>query len=527
MRDTNIKTDQAALQKDYDALDQSEAKINQYLSTLKSQLVNSKEMEYYNTIQTNMTAFNTAKKQGIVLAKENKKAESDQYLTTNASPLVPKISDAINNLLELKTSTGSQLSSDLTAQSNVSTIIILLVILSALIVPIIIAVIIARSISKPVKEIERAAHELSQGNLDIELVVEESNNELGQLGKSFKETISTLKAYIDDISVNLQEMSEGNLCIAHTQDYKGNFIELQKAILGIVLSFNDALTKIKEASEQVASGSEQVSSGSQALAQGATEQASSVEELSATIREISANVKENATNASEASMRVNHVSDELKENNQQMQEMISAMAKISDSSNEIGKIIKTIEDIAFQTNILALNAAVEAARAGEAGKGFAVVADEVRNLASKSAEAAKNTTTLIQNSMQEVDNGTKIAGATAETLLQVVEHAEEVADKVNHISEISNQQANSIGQITMGVEQISSVVQTNSATAEESAAASEELSEQAETMKGLVAKFKFREGTGNQGTEYQQKPEKEITQTKVPAQAHLADGKYE
>lgn len=527
MRDTNIKTDQAALQKDYDALDQSEAKINQYLSALKSQLVNSKEIEYYNIIQNNMTAFNAAKKQGMALAKENKKAESDEYLTTYASPLVPKISDAINNLLELKTSTGNQLSSDLSTQTNVSTVIMLIIILVALIASIIIALMIARSISKPINEIEHAAKELSQGNLDIDLEVEESNNELGKLGKSFKQTISTLKSYIDDISTNLERMSEGDLCIAHTQDYRGNFVELQKAILGIVLSFNDALTRIKEASQQVAAGSEQVSSGSQALAQGATEQASSVEELSATISEISANVKENATNAYEASMRVNQVSDELKENNRQMQEMISAMAKISDSSNEIGKIIKTIEDIAFQTNILALNAAVEAARAGEAGKGFAVVADEVRNLASKSAEAAKNTTTLIQNSMQEVENGTNIADATAKALLQVVEHASEVADKVNHISETSNQQANSIGQINTGVEQISSVVQTNSATAEESAAASEELSGQAETMKGLVAKFRLREEIGNQRAEYQQKPEKELSQSKMPEQVHLTAGKYE
>lgn len=535
MRDIDIKTDQTVLQKDFDALDQSEAKINQYLATLKSQLVNAKETEYFNTIQTNMTAFNAAKKQGMALAKENKKAESDEYLTTNASPLVPKISDAINSLLELKTSTGNQLSSDLSMQANISMIIMIAITLVALIVSIIIAILIARSISRPVVEIEQAAKELAKGNLNIELHTNESNNEIGQLNKAFTETIATLKAYITDLSMNLSKMAAGDLRIERTVEYKGNFIQIEKAMTNIVHSFNDAMVNIKQAAEQVSSGSEQVSSGAQSLAQGATEQASSVEELSATITEISSHIKENATHAADASMKVNQVSDELKESNQQMQEMISAMSKINNSSNEIGKIIKSIEDIAFQTNILALNAAVEAARAGEAGKGFAVVADEVRNLASKSAEAAKNTTVLIQNSMQEVENGTKIADTTADALLQVVEHAADVADKVNHISEISNRQANSIGQVTLGVEQISSVVQTNSATAEESAAASEELSEQAETMKALVEKFKLREETATQTTHVELKQEKEglhtnsastIVEKEIPAQIS-SNNKYE
>jgi len=254
---------------------------------------------------------------------------------------------------------------------------------------------------------------------------------------------------------------------------------------------------MSQSSEQVSSGSEQVSNGAQALAQGATEQASSIEELSATITEIASNVKLNATSAADASIKVNHVSSELDVSNQNMQDMIAAMSKISDSSSQIGKIIKAIEDIAFQTNILALNAAVEAARAGAAGKGFAVVADEVRNLASKSAEAANNTTALIENSIKEVENGTKIADQTATALKKVVLEATAVSNTVTLISQASNEQANSINQITLGVDQISSVVQTNSATAEESAAASEELSGQAQILKSLVGKFKLK----NQATQ--------------------------
>ena len=202
-------------------------------------------------------------------------------------------------------------------------------------------------------------------------------------------------------------------------------------------------------------------------------------------------MKNNAEHAADADKTVNHVSAEIEVSNQHMGEMVSAMSQINDSSSQIGKIIKTIEDIAFQTNILALNAAVEAARAGAAGKGFAVVADEVRNLASKSAQAAKNTTSLIENSLKQVEKGTIIANKTANSLLQVVESTKVVTDTVKKIFLASNQQSEAISQVTLGVDQISSVVQTNSATAEESAAASEELSRQSQTLKKLVQKFKL------------------------------------
>ena len=227
------------------------------------------------------------------------------------------------------------------------------------------------------------------------------------------------------------------------------------------------------AADQVSAGSDEVSNGAQVLAQGSTEQASAIEELSASIDTVAGQVKQNADHAVDANSQMAVVGDEMEKSNSEMKKMLDAMSDINESSTKIAKIIKAIEDIAFQTNILALNAAVEAARAGAAGKGFAVVADEVRNLAGKSAEAATNTNVLITSSVEAVQNGMKIADATAQTLVEAVNGSKEVMGLIEQISAASKEQALSIEQITQGVEQISGVVQTNSATAEESAAASE------------------------------------------------------
>ncbi len=367
---------------------------------------------------------------------------------------------------------------------------------------ILLCIYLTNSITKPAKELEVAAKKIVQGDFNI-AVTYESRDELGSLAKTFKNMTVMLDGVISDASRLLKEMADGNFNV-HTQKeeyYVGNFRGLLMSIRKLNLDLSTTLSQINHSADMVASGSGQMSNGAQALAQGATQQAASVQELAATITNISHQVKNTADNALEARDQSNTAGGKVEECNGQMQDMMTAMEEITRTSNEIGKIIKTIEDIAFQTNILALNAAVEASRAGVAGKGFAVVADEVRSLAGKSSEASKNTAELIESSIKAVARGTQIADSTAQSLLQVVDQVRTVSAKVDMIADAAEEQSGAIEQVTLGVDQISSVVQTNSATSEQSAAASQELSDQAEKLKGLVAKFILRaENVGTAGS---------------------------
>ena len=353
---------------------------------------------------------------------------------------------------------------------------------------------ILRKMLKPLEEIGDVANSMADGVLQVDIAYE-SKDEIGGLADSMRVMTKRTREVIQDLSGILSQLANGNFRVEmkNKDIYVGDFHPLIVAIEDIIEKLNSALMNIKIASEQVNRGAEQVASASQDLSQGATEQASTVEELSATMEEISNETKRTAQKAGEANEIADTMGTEVIRSNDKMQEMSEAMQDITEKSSEIEKIIKTIDDIAFQTNILALNAAVEAARAGAAGKGFAVVADEVRNLAQKSAEAAKNTTQLIEGTIQSVANGGRITEETASALQIVADNVSQVAKLVQEISIASNEQADSIAQVTTGIEQISAVVQTNSATAEESAATSEELSSQANIMNNMVSRFKLNE----------------------------------
>lgn len=354
---------------------------------------------------------------------------------------------------------------------------------------------VSKNIVKPLRQLSIAADKIANGDLDVNLDLK-TKDEIFLVSDSFKRTVIRLKTYIlyiNEISQLLNKIGEGDLNLTFEQNYDGDFKTIKDALLNTSNILNYTISEFNVAAEQVASGSDQVSSGAQSLSQGTTEQASAIQELSATINEISEQINQTAEHAHKAKQISSNANVSVTKGQQQMKDMINAMNEINKTSNEIGKIIKNIDDIAFQTNILALNAAVEAARAGAAGKGFAVVADEVRNLASKSADSAKNTATLIESALEAIEKGTSIVDETAKSLEEVVTESESSAEIIQYIADASAGQARSIADINLGFEQITAVVHTNSATAEESAAASEELSAQAQMLKNLIRKFKLKD----------------------------------
>ena len=374
----------------------------------------------------------------------------------------------------------------------------MLVIFVAIAVSMLVAFRFANEIGIPLKLCaERLSIMVNEGDLHSEVPPVRTKDEIGLLLAATAELQTNMQGIIGDIDHVMSEMANGNFVVDTENDdyYKGDFKEILTSMRDLRDNMDGTLRQIEIAAEQVDAGSDQVAAGAQELSQGATEQASSTEELAATVNEINIHVQQSGEYANEASAKTEEAGRLMQGCTDQMTEMLSAMDEISHSSEEIAKIIKTIEDIAFQTNILALNAAVEAARAGAAGKGFAVVADEVRNLAAKSAEASKNTAGLIEASVAAVGKGVKLANGTAEQLEAVAASAQVVMQMVAKIAESAKEQADSIEQVTTGLDQISAVVQTNSATAEQSAAASEELSSQAAVLKDLVDRFQLSDET--------------------------------
>ncbi len=432
----------------------------------------------------------------------NKQAEIAKQLTNN-------IEDSVKQTL--------------TKQDRTSLISIVVVIGAIVIVSVLNAILASRvvkSFTKPLDEVKEAITAFSKGKFDVP-VLYDAEDEVAEMADALRTSQSVLQTVIAEIDRTTGAMAEGDFNIKIETNFPGTLKSISDSIERVVKNLSETIDEVKNTMDRVSMNAEQVSSGSQSLAQGATEQASAVEELSATLNDISAMSHENANSAKTAKYNTDKASEQNMINKEKMHEMIQAMDNITSASQEIRKIIKTIEDIAFQTNILALNAAVEAARAGSAGKGFAVVADEVRNLASKSAEAAKNTTKLIADSIEAVERGSEIAYSAAESIESSVVLTGQAVEQITQIASAVERESEAIRQITQGIDQIATVVQTNSATSEESAAASQELSTQANMMHEVLRAFNTAQQpktidstmqssmsmrTAPQQTYYQQKP---------------------
>lgn len=345
---------------------------------------------------------------------------------------------------------------------------------------------------RPIVSIEKQMLEISHGNLSADFALTSDTSEIGMLVHSIHETRRELKKYISDINTTLTQMAQGNMDLSIGNDYRGEFQPIQRAMAQILDSFNRALSQINKAAEQVSEESGKMSTNAQSLSDGATEQAAAVEELSASITEISKQVNSTSSDADNANKASEEAMKHLSICNEKMEALRAAIEEISDSSRQIGGITKAIEDISLQTNILALNASVEAARAGEAGKGFAVVAGEVQSLANKSTESAKNISVLIEKSIKQVQSGAALSVETMNALMEVISSGEQSAAMIERIASSAMQQAESLDQVTVGMNQISDVVQNNAATAEDTASSAQGLRHSAEDLRASVHRFRLR-----------------------------------
>jgi methyl-accepting chemotaxis protein len=477
-----------AIKATVDTLSETYDQMDEYLKKCHETIKDPEITAFLNQIQADWDKYKPTMKEENQKVVNGEKIEVKQDMVQ----LGTTIRENFFALFDKVAALAGTKAADNVAKAQTTIVIMIAVVAAGIAVSILLGVYISRVIGKPVRAMAGIAKKLAVGDLELTINLK-SRDEIGELADAFRLLMENTKEQV----CATERIADGDLTteivIRSEQD------QLGKALSGLVKNLNEMVTSVVSASDQVASGSRLVSDSSVSLSQGATEQASSVQELTASLEEISTQTEMNAKNAENANELATKAKAIAEMGNIQMKEMLQAMEEINISSANINKIIKVIDDIAFQTNILALNAAVEAARAGQHGKGFAVVAEEVRTLAAKSANAAQETTDMIENSIRKVEAGTKIANETAAALSQIVDQVSNATELVGAINTASKEQAHGIEQINQGIQQVSQVVQTNAATSEESAAASEELSSQADQLKETISIFKLKklEATGS------------------------------
>lgn len=467
-------------------------KTDAALETMRKNCSTAKEKEFIAAIDENLPQYREIFGQVEELAMDNKNEEALELLLTQGKPKLKELTDAVEGLVDLNVSMGNDAARTMTVTTYIILALMIVVIAISVIIAMRFAGFIAKMFAEPIIHVKNASVELAKGNLNIE-IEKMYPDEIGDMTDSFQEAASMMKLYIQELSRTLGEIANGNFNIETNVDFKGDFKVLGEDINAIIAELSDTMKTIHESSGQVSAGSYQLAEGAQSLAEGATDQAAAVQQLTASIQNITTTVVDSSEKAEKSYNDAKAFKSEAEESNDDVRQLKQAMERINNTSKEIVNIISSIEDIASQTNLLSLNASIEAARAGEAGKGFAVVADQIGKLAADSAASAVDTRRLIENSIQEVEEGNEITARTTEAIGNVIKGINNLAESMNEISKMTVSQADAMKQMEAGVEQISEVIQSNSAAAQQTSATSQELSAQTESLEQLVRQFSLKE----------------------------------